>query len=745
MLGVGFIGAGTSRHRRRAVPVQITANISPATSPLMVGQRLSDTSNWSVITSPTNYATTVPGETIASVSVDFIGDVPDESTPFTDGQTNAFSITVRDTGATERTFPVLPRIVVYSTPPAFSTQPAFSAGAYTVGDIVTISEGVAGPGARLSIDRFELDGLDKSLDLLGAGWDTSGEPAGTLTLVVRATNSGGATLSNEVTAALGVPDVVLVTPLADQTLVLGTPAVTIDLRAVFANADPDGFSVTGPGASIDPDRYTLRLDAGTFRENVAITVTASNEISSVDDVFTLTVNSTAGAAMISVLSVTGAQAFGDLSINYTINDASGMAWGIGTGSAPSASELRAGANMTDFGTAVLTVGGAVNIALRDNIDQAGLNLWMVTDNSDTVVAATGSVPFAIDTQSPTGTLSGTSTGETPATGGLNLTDEAGDIADFAVYPTASTLSESDIEAGTGAAWSVQNVTLTAGGTNDQSATGLTAETGYRAWAVVVDAQGNKTTLNSTTFTTAAAPAGITDPDEISGLTQWYDPTNIGSVTYQSSFTTLVDTVDNLAAAGGSQLSASGNVRSAASPSEINGLAIFEMDNAVSAANKEMLATVDWSDDFTVAMVVNITATGFGDSSAVSIIPDTGGRLQIRAGSTGQFQVRAESTLHSQTTAGTDVLGDDIILVYRANGTTGLVDVFVNGTLYGSQSNYTPPTATTAELRLNKGSSRHARGHYGEFTRYEVALSDSDLNDLGAYLGSRWGMTWTEIT
>ncbi|MEM9624508.1 MAG: hypothetical protein AAF993_22905, partial [Pseudomonadota bacterium] len=215
-------------------------------------------------------------------------------------------------------------------------------------------------------------------------------------------------------------------------------------------------------------------------------------------------------AVLSALSVTGPQVNGDLPVSYTVSADTGSSWGFYAGSPVDAAALRAGTGAVDFGTASLTAAAStLNTNIANGIDASGLDLFLVLDGSNTVVQATGSVPFAIDTQSPTGTISGVQTGATTATISLNLTDEAGDIIDFAVYPTASTPSEADIEAGTGATWSVQDVTGTAGDTNDQSATGLTASTGYRAWAVITDAQGSKTTLTSTTFTTAAGSSVVT--------------------------------------------------------------------------------------------------------------------------------------------------------------------------------------------------------------------------------------------
>jgi hypothetical protein len=112
-------------------------------------------------------------------------------------------------------------------------------------------------------------------------------------------------------------------------------------------------------------------------------------------------------AVITSLLVTGVQGTnGILPVEYTIDRTeTNVAWGIGTGSTPTASALRAGTGMSDFGTVTLTAG--TNTFSEDivaGINSASLNLWMVTPGSNTVVTAAASapgvVPFAIDTVAP---------------------------------------------------------------------------------------------------------------------------------------------------------------------------------------------------------------------------------------------------------------------------------------------------------------------------------------------------------
>jgi uncharacterized protein (DUF427 family) len=81
------------------IAVQITTSIAPATSALVSGQALDETTNWSTFLNPSNYASTAG--TISSVVVNYIGDTPDATTDLWGGETNHFSITVTDSAANE--------------------------------------------------------------------------------------------------------------------------------------------------------------------------------------------------------------------------------------------------------------------------------------------------------------------------------------------------------------------------------------------------------------------------------------------------------------------------------------------------------------------------------------------------------------------------------------------------------------------------------------------------------------------
>ncbi|SFR19314.1 hypothetical protein [Poseidonocella sedimentorum] len=82
-----------------------------------------------------------------------------------------------------------------------SAQPA-PVGPLTVGQVVALDTGAAGPGASARIVLLTLDGVDRSATLSGTSWDSAGEAPGLLRYQVEWTNSFGTRLSDVVEVAL---------------------------------------------------------------------------------------------------------------------------------------------------------------------------------------------------------------------------------------------------------------------------------------------------------------------------------------------------------------------------------------------------------------------------------------------------------------------------------------------------------------------------------------------------------------
>lgn len=277
MPGLG-IGSGAVPRRRqsgRKLDVFITASVVPASSVLAAGQALRDTENWVAFTAPSNYSTSAGGQTIASVVVNYIGDTQNANGPLTEGNLNLFSVTVTDTGGTQRTFTVQPRVVLSGAPVAVTLA------------AVTAVQGIGAPTVNLSAG-FAGSNLiytsDQSWATVSGSVLTIADEVRSGTVRITATNSGGSAFI-DLSVTITAPVVVLANTIADQSFGLDSGDRTFDLQAVFDNAT--SYSVSGAGASVSGS--TLTLDDGTLRAEVTITVTGSNDYNSADDVFILIV------------------------------------------------------------------------------------------------------------------------------------------------------------------------------------------------------------------------------------------------------------------------------------------------------------------------------------------------------------------------------------------------------------------------------------------------------------------------
>lgn len=125
----------------------------------------------------------------------------------------------------------------------FDTQPGFGAGSYVVGDSVALSEGAASPSATITVEYFRLNGVDKSGELSGLNWDSTGETAGTVTARFRAATAGQAdVLSNEISVVLN-PALASIPPVINSMVVGVMSGTSIPVAFDFSEDQPTPYTV----------------------------------------------------------------------------------------------------------------------------------------------------------------------------------------------------------------------------------------------------------------------------------------------------------------------------------------------------------------------------------------------------------------------------------------------------------------------------------------------------------------------
>lgn len=191
-------GAGIVRGRNRT---RTSSKIILVTAPVL-GSLVSGEAISSKYTPGIYYSN--QGGDITQSSVFIVNQIPVASNYIVStGQTVRVSVTVADTFGNSAIFSTDTILSTGTQPaPTFSTQPTLSGVSFTIGQTVTLTMGVAAPNATLTIEAFTLGGVDKTGELSGLTWDSTGEAAGAISFRVRAVNSTGFTLSNIIGATL---------------------------------------------------------------------------------------------------------------------------------------------------------------------------------------------------------------------------------------------------------------------------------------------------------------------------------------------------------------------------------------------------------------------------------------------------------------------------------------------------------------------------------------------------------------
>lgn len=284
-------------------------------------------------------------------------------TDFTASDGSTVYLHVTDGGET-----VTRAFAVRVAPGAFSAQPQIT-GTLEVGETLTIDEGTFSISATLTVLTFTLDGTDKSGELSGSDWDTTGENVygedGTISLAVRATDSYGRTVdSNTITETLtDVPDAV------DDLAASDNGDGTVDLTWT----DPDNGNSAITGRQYRVDGGSWQTLSGTSPVEVSgegdgstdfeIRVQNAVGFGGVSNTATEPVTGTPSFPTLTINSIGPQASDGDVPVDYTLTGASSQLYDLvlydpADGDPTLASQFNGGdADYTDIGQATLDDSG----------------------------------------------------------------------------------------------------------------------------------------------------------------------------------------------------------------------------------------------------------------------------------------------------------------------------------------------------------------------------------------------------
>lgn len=284
------LSLGLAGQRTIDIGPAVEAIVAPVTQDLRVGDTVGDITNIATLRNTANYIADGIVQT-PEIRVNGVA----QANGFALSDSDAVTLYVADDAGSAPYVRTIDASVVQPNP-AFSVQPTIT-GTLTVGQTLTLTEGVASPATTLEITTFALDGVDKTSELSGLTWDTTGESVygagGLIELVVTATNSGDSVVSNTITATLlDVPDAFAVgdwsvTPGAGENFTVtvaslpddGNSAITdieyrVDGGSAVSSGGVIGFEVTGilQGSRDIQVRAVNAIGAGAWSDTKTITV-----------------------------------------------------------------------------------------------------------------------------------------------------------------------------------------------------------------------------------------------------------------------------------------------------------------------------------------------------------------------------------------------------------------------------------------------------------------------------------------
>lgn len=221
------------------------------------------------------------------------------------------------------------------------------------------------------------------------------------------------------------------------------------------------------------------------------------------------------------------------------------------------------------------------------------------------------------------------------------------------------------------------------------------------------------------------------PSQLTGLTGWYDPSDTSSITSSGGSVSQIN--DKSGSANHATQGTAAN-QPITGTRTINGLNSLDFDgsndNLVLPPAMYPLATGAWT-------YFAVFQSDVSSGAARIVVGSTAGTVNhgIYGFGYNARQGTGQTAITPYSTTNADLNGH--IYVGRRSGT--FVEAFGDNGDYGSLN-------TAADAALSAfviGSSASTMdGRLGEVIMYNRALTDAEVNQIGAYLQSKWGIAWT---
>ena len=233
-----------------------------------------------------------------------------------------------------------------------------------------------------------------------------------------------------------------------------------------------------------------------------------------------------------------------------------------------------------------------------------------------------------------------------------------------------------------------------------------------------------------------------DPNGIAGLSAWYDFSDPASLWEDTARTDPVD-VDTDIIKGVTDKSGDGHHLSEATDGPTyrtgiqNGLSVARFDGT-----NDKLTSINTlgplAQPHTIFVVTMITS---GAASQFHVLDSSdGNRAAIHTPNTFQAALFAGSTI-----TGTGSVRDSTARVWTTITNGASSKLYLNGGTANATGNAGSQSFGIPIVGYGNGGGNLWPGDVHEILIYSGALSLSDINEIGNYLGTKWGITWTTAT
>lgn len=233
-------------------------------------------------------------------------------------------------------------------------------------------------------------------------------------------------------------------------------------------------------------------------------------------------------------------------------------------------------------------------------------------------------------------------------------------------------------------------------------------------------------------------------DQLSGVDFYYDASDESSISHAAG---LVSSISNQIS--GSSFGAATNSGAAATKLNTGVNTINGLNTLYADGSNEYITLSNYTSagDFTMIVVAEILAVD-ATLDAIFSYDSTTDDFQYDSDNATEFQgkFRQSGLADVSDFKGTgDYVGPSIHIL-RFNQTNGIIDLHIDGTYINETEDYTGDLATTADIifPINRGLNSQPECNIGAVIGCSAAITDDEINSVNALLGSKWGITVSEI-